>query len=1078
MRLEEIELFGFKTFLKTTKIVLSDRITCIVGPNGSGKSNIVDAIRWVLGEGRLSLLRAADSSDLIFSGSSMRQPLNLASVKLIFNNEDRFFPVATPKVILERRIYRERDSRYYLNGEESSLQNILSIFNSAGIFGYSFAIVGQGRVEEVVLAKPEEKKHMIDRIAGIDVFKRKKDEALRKLAETEENLLRAHDRLEELRQEAKRVIDESQKAHMYYFMMDRLRRMEFELFNGIVSALKKELTSIRTSIDEIEKEEAEIAEKILEAKKEFEQIEGEYREAFSESEKLKARREELLVEKARIAEKENSIRERVRTGEEKITELNVRKERLQSSKELLTHELAKLKEDVEEMKAKRLLMSGRKEELNQLVVSIQSELQPLLKAKDEFERKVNEIQETRVKKEKLIGAIEVEISFLEEKSREIESELFELEGLESEDLEYLEKQMTELREEKSLLEKSIASLREEVSFKKYRAAELKKVVHLAGEKCSFEPGTLGEMLRVSETKPGLEDELNAFVVQSIEEIIGKKSGHFFLSDFEPANSPEELTPVSELLGVDSALLSNVFMADSVSNAIEAFRKYAGKCLMKKIITRDGFVVLSPFEVKVNSDIVAIEKRKELLSLEEDIKRQELELVSMTRKEEQLEKEIQKIQTNIFRAQQIHEKISRQPLLESELKEVREKLLSDTEKLQSLRQEVKNMFVRESFAEAEAISQKREAIDNAKQELAKVENTIGEISYKLEMSEKHAEDIIKRLSAIDEEASAIESRILETKLEVEENGKELTKNVDVLNKQSLILGELEEEINLTKQKVDSLRKSKHEIEARIERYSEQKEQVQARKQKLLVLLAEKETEIKANLREMEEKGIEFKEVTYSVNESKMRSDIRALKEEVDKIGPIDFTSLEKEENVRKELEEREELYKEVRTAKRELEKFISETEKRIKEEFDKTIGSIEENFSKIFGRITHGGEATIDRLFDDTGEIKGVELSVRFPGKRKQPLPLLSGGEKALTALAFLFAVFKVKSFPFYVLDEVDASLDDENILRFRELLSEESATAQYIVITHNKQTMEAAEILYGITMEEEGISKVVSLKLV
>ena len=216
----------------------------------------------------------------------------------------------------------------------------------------------------------------------------------------------------------------------------------------------------------------------------------------------------------------------------------------------------------------------------------------------------------------------------------------------------------------------------------------------------------------------------------------------------------------------------------------------------------------------------------------------------------------------------------------------------------------------------------------------------------------------------------------------------------------------------------------------------------------------------------------------MDERKIRIEIASVKAKINELGAIDFTSVGEEESIKEELEKKESVYKDVLSSKKELEKFIEELDKKAKEEFEKTLSGVEKYFSEFFRKMFKGGEASIERIFDEYDEVSGIEISVRLPGKRKQSLPLLSGGEKSLTALAFLFAIFKVKPAPFYVLDEVDAALDEENVVKFSELLSEESSFAQFIVITHNKETMQRADMLYGITMQEDGISKAVSLKLV
>jgi Chromosome segregation ATPases len=250
MYIESIEIYGFKTFVNNTKFILSKGITCIVGPNGSGKSNIVDAIRFLFGENRLSLLRASESSDLIFAGSTSKEPMNIASVKIVINNEDKTLPIKTPRVIIERRIVRGKETRYIVNGNDSSLQNVQEIFKSSNIFGLTHAIVGQGRIEEILLSKPEEKKAIIDRVAGITDLRKRKEEAKKKLEETEDNLAKASVVLTSIKTEYDRVLREAKKVHIYYALTSDLKVLEEKLYSFRLLKLREELSKLKIGLEE------------------------------------------------------------------------------------------------------------------------------------------------------------------------------------------------------------------------------------------------------------------------------------------------------------------------------------------------------------------------------------------------------------------------------------------------------------------------------------------------------------------------------------------------------------------------------------------------------------------------------------------------------------------------------------------------------------------------------------------------------------------------------------------------------------------------------------------------------------
>lgn len=1078
MNLEEIELFGFKTFVKTTKIILSNKITCIVGPNGSGKSNIVDAIRWVLGEGRLSILRASDSSDLIFSGSDIKNPLNVASVKLIFNNEDRAFPVATPKVIIERRVYREKESRFYLNGEESSLQSIISLFQSAGIYGYNFAIVGQGRVEEIVLAKPEEKKHIIDKIAGIDHFKRKKEEAVKRLNETEENLVRVFDRLSELKKEAQRIIEEAQKAHLYYLLSDKLKKLESDLLNSTLSKISKELSLLKGTLTDTEKEESKLLISLTEEKKKYEEINSNYKEFLEKLELFNSNKEEISVKKAKNSERENFLKEKIDTLNGKLSELRFRKESLERNESNLLLEIEEIEKRRQDIKLENENFEKVRNEIEESIAKIQEEIEPLIREENLLKAKIQEIQDNRVKKEKLIGILEAENNFLSTKKNELENQIEQLNALEKEDITDLQLQLKEQLKKKENIKKEIELLSENITLKKYKISELKKLPFVNNKALSYKENSLGSSLSINEYFPGIEEELNATIAFDISKISGDNGDHYFLEGEYDFQCPEELIPISKIYNINSKFLSNIFFVNSLKEAIIIFSKYYGKFPIKKIITGDGFVLLSPFEVKINTNITAIEKRKELERLESELAADFEKLQNMKNAENEAEQVLKSTQAKIFKANEVIEKISKTPALKKELEDTILKIKENETKINFLKVELKDLFIKGPELFDDKISDLRSRLDSEKQSLLQIESKIRENKVKDELFLKERNEKEKRIENIKKDIAEIQNSFELTSNEVSKLQEELKITINLLNSLSLDMKQIEEAIKSTKSSLKEISEKLKESELVIAKLSEVKEQIISKKEKMHISIAEHDVELRSILSEMEEKEIQQKELLYDVNIEKTKREIREVKDEISKLGPIDFTSLEKEESIRGELDEKEKVYEEVKTAKRELLRFISDTEKKMKEEFDKTLSGIEENFSKLFKKITISGDAEIEKIFDEDGEIKGIELSVRMPGKRKQPLPLLSGGEKALTAIAFLFSIFKVKKFPFYVLDEVDASLDDENVIRFGELLKEESQNAQFIIITHNKQTMEASEVLYGITMEEEGISKVVSLKLV
>ncbi len=1080
MYLEEISIYGFKTFRNETRLKLSPRVTAIVGPNGSGKSNIVDAVRWALGEHRLTLLRASSATDLIFSGSSFKKPLSVASVKLIFNNEDRTFPsVNTPRVIIERRIYRSRDSHYFLNGEELRLQDVFSLFYSAGMYNQTYSIVSQGRVDEILLAKPEQKRALIEQVAGVSVFKKKRKEALKKLDETEQNLLRVKDILNELRKKAERIINESKKAHMYYFLQDRLKQLEGTLLNYSLTNIKREIDVLRSAIKDSELEEENISKKIRTLKEEIQREEEKNEGFLQDLKELRKKEEELKIELAKLEEKEIFETRNREEIEKRIAELNANVDSMERKANYLKKEKSNISEKISalrnEIESKKKEISELKNKLNIL----NERIVPLIENEKSIEKKREELREKRIILERRLSEIKSVISNFESEKRRIEMLVMKTERINENKVSMLEDEINFVKGEIENTEEAMNSLREEVALLKYRISETKRFVNstsASGEK--YVKGTLGEMLGKNSI-PGIEEELSRFVITSISDIKGKRSGGFFVKEnlvhMQIAES-EEVKPLKTV--GDAGFLQGIYVANDIFSASDFFKKNAEKIFIKKILTKDGFVLYSPFEIKVSATILLEEKLKLLKTMEEELKRknsaiQELssKLKDLKNKLSQLFKERSNALMEVEKKREALKKKKRVAMLNEWIAEKKDESEGIRKEIEKLLSEIS------SISSSEESKRLGKDIEELKSEINGKLFSLKDKEYELRRLIDNEVSLSGRIKGLKSERGEIERQISELETDLKIVKQELFSIEKKRNKIKLDIAEIEENKKSFEEKEKDFENELKRKNLELERLAEQREEILKKTEKQRVRLAQKETQAQAIVEKLKEKGIKEREILYKVDERKLRTEIASVKAKINALGAIDFTSVGEEEAIKEELNKKETVYNDVYEAKRELERFIREMEERARREFEKTLSGVEKYFTLFFRRMFKGGEATIERITNDEGEISGIELSVRLPGKRKQSLPLLSGGEKSLTALAFLFAIFKVKPAPFYILDEVDAALDEENVVRFGELLSEEADFAQFIVITHNKETMQRADMLYGITMEEDGVSKTVSLKL-
>jgi chromosome segregation protein len=1079
MYLEEVELYGFKTFVSNTKIILSKSITAIVGPNGSGKSNIVDSVRWILGETRLTLLRASETSDLIFSGSSTKSPLSVASVKMIFNNEDHMLPIKTPRFVIERRVYRNKESHYYFNGEESSLQNVLSIFNAGGIFGANFSIVGQGRVEEILLAKPEEKKAILDKVAGIERFRKKREEALKKLQETDENLVRVYDRLSELRKEANRIVSEAKKAHLYYLIVDKLKGLETTFYSGKISTLTKEIKLVKAGFETFNSEEKEINVLITKKKRDFEEVHNGLLDLNKQYDALKQKSNDHRVNSARLLEKENALRDKISMFEGKSTENKLRIEKLARTSEYLAKDLEKAihEKTLKEDKPKEL--NKVKDGITASLDDLKSEIEPMLEEESEAKGRISKLTEERVKREKIISALSTDVRYLKNELASIGRQLGEASFKTPISEEEILSKMNETRTKKASLQKELSGLYEERSLLRYRINEVRKSISESSD-FRFARDTLGALLSIRKLIPGIEEELKAQIVSSVDDVADKNEGIFFVMPNKGrliVFSDRRAKPLNDVLKTDSIYLDGIYYAESLKNALDVFQDYISDYYIRKIITQDGFIVLSPFEIVAKKEITALKKREEADYLVQELKELDSKISLLETSVENSDNEIKNLERDLDKAKENNADIRNAENLLNNSNEIKKKISENESKIELETVNVKSIITSMvEFSSNDTLSNKRAEIDKKKEAIVKCEAEIRELIFEIRAIDHDIEEKKHRIASIKVEIEEVAN--LDNKTEIELLQEELKNTSDNLNSISLDIVELDENENLLKKSILEFEEKEDAINVDILRLSEQRESIVKKIEKANVQLAQKQTEIDALKREMEEKELKTSNVFNDVNVDKIKQEINNLKKEIADIGLIDFTSVDEEEKILAELNEKESVYNDVKTAKKELEKFIDETDKKIKADFEKTLFEVEKYFATFFKKMFLGGEASIEKLIDEEGEVRGIELNVRLPGKRKQSLSVLSGGEKAITALAFLFALFKVKPSPFYVLDEVDAALDEDNVVRFSELIQEESATAQFILITHNKETMQRADVLYGITMEEEGISKVVSMKLV
>ena len=977
MYLKEIVATGFKSFADKIDIKLDDKTTCIVGPNGSGKSNVVDAVRWVLGEQSVKSLRGEGSmSEVIFSGSKSRNPLNVASVELIFDNSDHFLTVPYTEISIKRRVYRSGENEYYLNNEKCRLKDISNLLMDSGMGKESFNIISQGEVDRILSNSAADRRVIIEEAAGILKYKKRKEEALRKLDRTHSNIDRVNDIISELEVQVEPLKNQSEKAKEYLENKKGLDKYEVALlaydienFNSILEQEKEKKEKIDKEIVTISNETSKNDVAFLEENNRLEKLElertnlnRELLQVTQEVERINGEKN-LLKERSKTTKEENELKEEIRTLLEK-------KSKLEGS-------ISLIEEDINQI----VISSKQKEdEQVELDKKVQTEKQRKIMLTNDYSKHDQDIISIKHKIENL--------------KREIEQ------GAD--------------------MPNSVRSI--------LKATTLTGIHNTIGNIISIDDKyTKALNIAISSNKN--------FIITSDEDSAKKainylKDNHLGRATFFPLSIIKEryvdyetlntLKSSNDFIGVFSDLLTydkkyksiienqlgQVLLSPDIDAATRLSRLINNRY---KIVTLDGDVVnvggsMSGGSMNQTKSVVVI--KQELKHTEDKLKLLEQELEEIKLELAELNKVIAKLEETAFDLSK--EKVTLKEHFESknnELRDLKETLEQTTKEWEQLELMSNN------------------SLSDKEQELIKL--------FHEKSSEK--EKIQIRINTLSKDID-----ILKMKLE-EQQAQDKLKNSNLRNLEKTSR-DLEININRLDVKLDSMLETLNsEYEMTFERA----------KNEYVLDIEPEEARIKVN--------------TYRAN--------------IKRIGMVNLDAIEEYERVNTRYEflssQKEDLLK----AEDTLLEIMNEMDDVMKEEFSHTFEKVRQEFQQVFKELFSGGHADL-KLTDPSDMLTtGVDIIASPPGKKLTTISLLSGGEKTLTAISLLFAILNVRTVPFCLFDEVEAALDEANVSQFGKYLDHYKNKTQFLIITHKKKTMEYANTLYGITMQESGVSKLVSVKL-
>lgn len=1177
MRLLRLELSGFKSFSdKMTVNFVQDGVSIVVGPNGCGKSNIVDAIRWALGEQSAKHLRGASMEDVIFNGSTSRQAVGLAQVSLTFSNslQSSHKYAEFSEITVTRRLYRSGESQYLINKTPCRLTDIRELFMDTGIGGKGYSIIEQGRVDLIVTSRPEDRRSIIDEAAGIVKFKTKKKEAERKLSQTKDNLLRVEDILQELIRQEETLKEQVEKADEYLTNKSRMERLQQCIVSTRWNNLKKQSEELLKS-REGTMEEQEDVERIISAMEadeakinlditrktgeldEFRKVTQNQREdiiklegkldadkmALKNLDEWQKQREE---EVERLDRKMEEIEEQLENQDDDAGNLEAEIESkgealelLQEQNKIQDRELADLQETMESTQKEEVqLITQISGDRNQLL-QVQERLQETQQKEHDLENNLFEIED---EEDRINRIIRKETEVINQKKERKESCL-EAVRSQQDQIEAFEQSVAELNGKLQAVSKEINqaesrynSLQEIIdSHEEFDVSTKTFLDYLDSnpnkkEQLGFR-GTMAELVSAEdENHPQSSTFLNRFfnllifdTVENFREIsdliteLDIEQVQLFFSDLIPATENGSTPTMSEWIHAGDSFEGIVPLAanfqpiefpiatvepDRLRQLQGLIDPNASLMTAEKIfhVGKPGKNNVAQLFLKRRNEMATLEEKLE--ELEEKQRRLEEEHESGLEYLEELKRTFQSTNREIvdldLEILGLEKELNGRTMVLKKLEQDRNNLLKEQEqtvKVQtSFREKIKELSEgiqkneENQLTLQKEIRKQRMAIEDAKlrkeettEELQHLQiiynNLINQqknIHGTRERLNKEYEQAAKQLEKIRSKAAGTEEERANYIKSIEEETAKLPQLIEVLKGMEEKLREMTDSIEVDRSTLLGLQKAVQEHQTSVAEFRENNHKLDIK----LAQLAQEAMNIEKNL--YSESGVTPEELlrTFNVEEFNLKKEegvVRRLKQFVNEHANVNLAAREEYEELVERLDFLQTQSNDLTQSIEALEDSINKINMESRKRFRQTYNQVNEKFSNLFPKLFGGGEAYLN-LTDEQNLLEtGVEIIARPPGKKLQNMTLLSGGEKAMTAIALIFAIFQIKPSPFCLLDEVDAPLDEANNGRFNQHVQAMTENSQFIIITHNKKTMEIGDALFGVTMEEPGTSKIVSV---
>ncbi len=1181
MFLKRLELQGFKSFADKTVLEFMPGITTVIGPNGSGKSNISDSIRWVLGEQSIKSLRGTKSEDIIFAGTQNRKSLGFAEASIVIDNTDGKLPIEFAEVVVTRRIFRNGESGYFINKAPCRLKDIQELFMDTGIGKDGYSIIGQGKIDDILSNKSEDRRNIFEEAAGIVKYRARKTESEKKLEQTKLNLLRINDILAEIEANIGPLKNQAEKAKKYLSLREELKSIEIGLFIYNIDTYKVKIEELVKDIDIInsqkEDEESrlsvlqnlkenlkteleEIISKIeetqnlgFESEKKIEQINSDINVQktkiennnqnsdtyLKEIEELKKRNAEILEEKEnRINKKDNLLANR----EKFVLELEEKENKLQELTSKLSKEEVEIEEKKKQVEKNTEAKYENREAINTLEVNNENLNKRSKTVKNEIQETISKLDEKRMLKSDLLKTFNEKESKRNECQKRLEDIKVKREEANAKITEF-DNKINNLTQEYRIKDSKQKFLQEMEKEKEGYSRAVKSVLTQCEVDSNLNKGVRGVLASLITVPEEYQLAVETVLGQTLQNIVTEteedakklieylRKNNLGRASFLPITSVKGknldklitngtqgvIGVASKLIKTDkkyeeiiSNLLGKTVIVNDMDTAIVIAKqnKYSFRIVTLKgdIINPSGAISGGSTTQKTNS---IIGRTAQIKQLEKEIEKIQKEIEKITKEKEDYENSIESLLEEITSIEASSRETEIEYATEEQRLESIEETISSLEtKLDKLKTQTNEIVesIDKNKEEKAVIEQKNLELE---QEITILNTAIQNFAEKNKENQKYIDDLnfdITNLkisvSSFDESSNSLEeilSRIeneLQTNMSKIENKKQQSKNLKVENEElTKTIEELKQNIEQIKIEVSTssetaqklkqeksnknmaITKAETEIEEKykiIEEIKNQANKLEVKKSKLDVELEQIINKMWEDYEITPNTAGEFKKPN---NVAETTKEVKHLRDEIKNLGSINIDSIEEYKQTKERYDYMCEQRLDLENASSKLKKVIQDMTKIMKEQFEKQFNIINKNFGEVFKELFGGGKAEL-KLTDETDILNcGIEIEVQPPGKKLQNMMLLSGGERAFTAIALLFSILRINPAPFCVLDEIEAALDDVNVYKFADYLKKFTGETQFLVITHRKGTMEAADTVYGITMEESGISKLLSMKL-